>query len=868
MVTRNSEQFNAPAAPGAKVRGASVGNAQVRADKFRENREAEGIEQADMTSLRLLSRVVEQGSQLASQAIQRSATEAYLNGAAQAGTVKSEAELEADPFTRAWAGQGYRDTMGRVTQAEVEARILTDMPKMREASPEKYNEYLAERRAELLPALEGMSLTQRASATQNILMNERANIKKHAAEHSKFIVETEDRSVKAIVGVNVRALNEAKSDSATYRAQTEATMTALYGNVVMNEKLPLKVKERIVGEALQFALQSDHLQLYDLFQNEKVTLPDGSTGPLASMLTWDDQVSISKAYRESLNRTEAVRAQNYTLEQARMEADWDDVNTPPMQEQAMLDFSQQGIERGFMKSGEQKSFQESYYKAMAKKVGATDLATAWEAGDTGKLISLNKTDEEGQAAWMATVGRRLNPAELTTQLIGIGVYKGRPAALRQLGEVLRPAIAQIGLTDDMDPGSAQALSATMLTLDKAERDNRPGLFSSIMQTYPPELQAKMSYIREGLRVGLSPTAAIAQAQSQIAAESKMTPQERAAMGAAHAKDNADIVNSLEPRSFADTLWLKAKSFVSADAANELAATPRSHWFENEERVAEAGAAAKFAMLEELRSISTSNPFMGAEARKTAALSRLGARTVETEHGPFILPRGTTVQQYFGVPASTGKERVGAALNEFVKPAEGNRLVFRVNEGGALMFKELSKGGQPVRDGILDPRMVAPMVQQQQEREVQQYKAESGPGITYNGFQFNGDNTVGMGNRAMLEMRKFALDSPHYAFQFKDAAAGNHTVKFVTNQAAKVAKDLVRQTRKPTQPALNLFAEMAIVTDMKVKDRKDYRPLLVALAGSDEAAAQAAMRGTTLYKSSKPERQALYDSMIQQIMRGY
>jgi len=863
-----SEQFRPQSVSSPNIRGSSVGNAAVRGDKFRENREAAGVESTDTSALRLLSRVVEQGSQLAGQAIQRSATEAYLNGAAQAGTARSEDDLEADIFTRAWATQGYRDTMGRVTQAEVESRILTDMPKMREASPEKYNEYLAERRSELLPALEGMSLTQRASATQNILMNERAAIKRHAGEHAKFIVETEDRSVKGIIGVNVRALSEAKSDGPSYKAQTEKTLAALYGNVVLNEKLPLKVKERIVGEAMQFALQSDHLPLYELFQNEAVALPDGTKGPLASMLTWDDQVSIGKAYRESLNRTEAIRAQNYTSEQARMEADWDNPDTPPMQEQAMLDFASQGIERGFMKSGEQKSFQETYYKAMLKKVGNTDLATAWEAGDLTKMLSLNKTDEEGQDAWMATMGRKLKPAELTSALINIGVYKGRPAALKQLGTVIGPALAQIGLGDDMDPGSAQALGATILTLDKAERDGRSGLFSTIMQTYPPELQAKMSYIREGVRQGLSPTMAISQAQARIAEEDKMTPQERAAMGAAHAKDNADIVNSMEPRSFADTLWLKAKSLVSSDAANQLAVTPRSSWFENEERVAEAGAAAKFAMLEELRAGSASNPFMGVEARKTSALARLAARTVETEHGPFILPRGTSVQQFFGVPASTGKERVGAALNEYVKPADGNRLVFRVDGSGKFTFKELSKEGAPVRDGILDPRMVAPMVAHQQEKEIGRYKEESGPGIQYNGYKFNGDNTVGLGNRSMLEMRKFTLDSPHFSFKFEDEAKGNHAIKLVTNEAGKVAKELVRQTRKPSQPALNLFAEMAISTDMKVKDRKDYRPLLVALSGTDEAAAQTAMRGTTLYKSSKPERQALYDSMIQQIMRGY
>lgn len=867
MVQRASDEVQFQGGRGVQVRDSSVGSARADPDKFGKSREFSAASGED-SSDRLLQGIIGIGTKLLDQSIKMSQEEAYLDGAAKAGTIKSEEELEGNPFTAAWRTAGYRDTMGRVAIAENEARIVRDMPKMREATPEQYNEYIAERRAELMPQLVGMSQKQRAAVFQNLLLNDRAAIKKHTSEHMAFQIETETRSIQGLIGGQHMALDKAKTDITAYQAQTDATFAAYNSSVIQNQKLTPQVRAKLLAEGAEHALASDHQGLYKMLRETQIPLPDGSTGTMLSTMPLDDQVKLSKVYRESMVRTEGFRAQEFMVDQARMQADWDNPDTPLMPESQMLAKIADGAQRGFMNADQQKSFAQDYYKASAKKAVQGDLAAAYAAGDSTKLMSLGKTDEEGQAAWNATYGRKLDPAARIGALTTIGIVHGRPAALNELGKQLAPGLAQIGLNDKIDPGNAQSLHMTMLTLDAAEKAGRTGVYEAVMSSYPEAMRNKMLSIREGTRAGLDPVNAVAAAQRQAIEEAKLSPQQRTAMGEAQAKDDIAFLTELDPRGLMTTLGLKAKSIFSGDAGNMGGVTTRVSWSESPERAAEVAASVKYAAIEELRSLGVAHPFMSADARRTAALSALSARTFMTQDGPLVVPRGMTAQTFFGVPAETAKDRIGAAMDEAIKPGDGNRIVYSVVEG-TLHFKELNSQAQVVRSGQFDPKQVAPMVKTQQDREASDYRIEHGAGTTVHGVTFNGDNTSGLSNKSVYRMREALLMNG--TIKVAGAAVGhpavNQSFLRVTDAAANAARLPMRTTGKTGQSAFELFSALNVQTENKFTSMKSFRPLLTALAGNDAAAALSAMQETPWYKKANPAEQAWASTAINKVFKG-
>lgn len=60
----------------------------------------------------------------------------YLEGQAQAGVIESEEELQGNQPIRDWKVAGYRDTMGKLALADIEAQLATDIGKLRESTEE------------------------------------------------------------------------------------------------------------------------------------------------------------------------------------------------------------------------------------------------------------------------------------------------------------------------------------------------------------------------------------------------------------------------------------------------------------------------------------------------------------------------------------------------------------------------------------------------------------------------------------------------------------------------------------------------------------------------------------------------------------
>lgn len=859
MVQRTSQELNINTGGMVTAQQSGAGFAAPDPNKFATNHieeQAPGPE--DGTMSRILGHLVQAGDKLTQQAINQGREEAYLSGMAQASTAKSEADLQTNPLTRNWATAGYRDTVGRLTAADTEAQIAQDMAKMREVSPEKFGEYLSEKRKALVASWEGMSLQTREAMFAQQAMNERAWIKKHAVEHYKFGVEAETRSVKTSLDTSLASLTAAKSDAATYATATDATLTTAYQSIVANPKLPTAVKGKMVAEFATYALENDHQALYSKIHTQALPMADGKEAPMSSLLSWEDDIALSKAFRASEQRTEAFRAADWMDRGAAMRASWDNPLEPFMPLEQVRAHLAEGVQRKLVSADQYGAFMQDYYKSMQKKVTQGNSAQAWAAGDQNTLLSLGKTSDEGLNDYVATIGRKLPLPNLVDNLLNIGTQTGQDNAFKKVGELMGPAFAQIGNNDKIDPANAVAISGVLGKLEAAETAGRSGAFHQFLSAFDPEVQAKITYMREGLKKGNDATTAISAATARVLEEAQMTPAMRAELAATKSKEVLKTVDDITPTGIWGTIGLYAKSVLSptqqgrATAAAELALRTKQGWFENDNRVAEVMATTKLEVAKSMDRITKANPHMNVGSVKSMALAEIAGRSVPTSWGPLIVPQGFSPQRYFGVAQDVGAERIGAALDEFIKPQAGGRMAFSLGVNGELMVQELNDNGKPAAPGYtLDPKQVKPMVEQQRKRIIDEFRLNHGEGVKAqlpNGsyFTYNGDNTANVDNGWMRRYRDDFTSSGAIAVSGTNVSQEQFSRGFMkdTNDAAKDAVKIMAITGTNNEPAFKLFASIANQADLK---DKAYDRLVKAVRSRNLEAAQKALELTPMYR---------------------
>jgi hypothetical protein len=860
VVQRTSQELNIQTAAPIMAQQTAVGNATPDPSKFMTNKVFDAPVDTDMgLGTRILQTVLKAGDKMMEQKIQQNRQEAYLDGVAKAGTVKSEEELDASPLMRDWQVAGYRDTMGRITAADTEAQIAADMPKMREVAPEKFAEYLAEKRKALVSSWEGMTMSTRQAMFSQQMLNERAWIKKHQVEHYKFGIESETRSIKSAVDTSLASLESAKSDATAYGTQTDATFGVVYSSIVANPKLPIATKGKLLAEMATYALESDHQKLYSMMHQKAVPMPDGSEKPMSSLMSWDDDVALSKAFRQSEQRTEAFRAADYVDRTAKMEADWANPASPlqPISEvRAHLD---EGIQRKLVSADQYQSIMKQYYEKSEKKLVQSNLAQAYIAGDSNEYLRLGKTSDEALEAYVDTLGRKMQLPQVVDNLLTIGNRTGQGNAFRKVGQLMAPAFAQIGNNDKIDPANAVAVSGVLQRIQQAETDGKAGAFHQFLSSFDPEVQAKVTYMRDNLAKGNDPTTAISAATARVLEDAKLTPAVRAELTAAKAKEITAAVADLEPVGIWGKGWLLAKSMLSPTkqgretASASLTLSTSQGWFENDDRVAQVMASTKLAVAQSMDEVAKANPHMAIGSVRSMALADVSSRSVPTSWGPMIVPKGFSPQRYFGVKDNVGVERIGAALDEFIKPQQGGRIAFSVGVNGELMFQELNDRGRPAAPAhTINPRDVAPMVETQRERVRNEFRLNHGEGVstTVNGvpLQYNGDNTANADNGWMRRLRDDITTNGTLKIDSNSrlpAQAVSAAMVKETNEAAKVAVRIMGVTGTRSEAAFKLFGSLAFQADLK---DKAYDRLVLAVRNKNLESAQKALELTPMYRS--------------------
>src|SRR5690625_419641 len=247
----------------------------------------------------LLNNLLSSLGNLADAAVERSKQTAYLEGAAAAGVGVSEEELRANPLTRAWAVAGHRDTTGSLAIAEYETGIAAAMSSLRERGPEAVQEYLKQARNQIMPVIGAMSQEGRENALASLLTIDRKAIATHNVEHSKFIVDQTMKAKSTRLTASLDSLNAVRGTPA-YIPARDSLFTTAVTEIQFDPNLSAEDKSKLTMGFLSLAMREGHLGMYELYKTYPV-LPDGRGGHLtmSQLLSFDDQIKLSKAYEES-----------------------------------------------------------------------------------------------------------------------------------------------------------------------------------------------------------------------------------------------------------------------------------------------------------------------------------------------------------------------------------------------------------------------------------------------------------------------------------------------------------------------------------------------------------------------------------------
>jgi hypothetical protein len=846
----------------------------------------------ESASDRLAMKLAEVGTDLAAKAFQVETEEQYLQGVAAASAGKAEADLEGNQITGAWETAGYRDTLGKLSMAETQAKVLADMPTLVQKTPEQFKQYLDEVRAPLLSQLNGMSRQQRAATFGQLAMDMRTYGKKYEVGRTAWIVDQKSKAIQTSMTARRASMEAAKDDLQLYDQEVTGFVSSLYKDVWSDPSLPQDVQIKLTQQAAEFAASADNTMVYDKLQSLQFEFADGKKGTLMSRLPFEDQIKVDKAQRAAMDRVKALRSGQAETQLAIWSSEWADpdigANQTFEEVNGLLDAMGHAK---LLSPGKRETVLKQYFTAAARNSSNGKLAQAYMAGDVQTMTQMGKSQADGLKAYMKAI-RTMPLDQQVSSLMALGNTNGLDTALTKAGELLGPAISQMGMADEMDPNNALLVQQTSAALNIAETTN-PGAYSRFVSGMTDEQKDMFLYLSEAQRNGIAdPTTAIKYARGQIQ-QDKQAGGVRSQRVADNNKEDAGFVAEITDRQLLGTI--SSKFSIFADATNRDQLRTGRMWFEDQSRVNEVMADTQMKYAEELAIVSKTTPFMTGKARNAKALANLAQRTVETSSGPLTMPRGQNVQSYFGVPQYADKEMVGQAIDEMYKPADGNRLAWSTSADNQLMFREYNANGAIVKSGTVDPKQVAPKVQEILNTEAAEAARTEGPGVVFKGptgaqVQFNGLNTHGVDPATMIKLRQDIVasesvrdtayaDSGGKSFGVGIHQSNNHyqapgptgvyTQGQINESFAAASNDAARQAVRTMQSVgvdgedwVRFFGELSYQSPNSARDPD----LLAYISLGDKAGAQQALTKTAAYKASSPERRAQYTARLSAAMR--
>jgi hypothetical protein len=874
----------------------------------------------------LISAIAPVATKWADGKLKQSQLDAYLSGQAAAASGQAREEVQGNIMTKDWAQAGWSDTKARLTLADAVAQTQLDIQsKLREQDPSKMQDYLQQRRDQLLPLMDGMSPDAKKGFMAQMLMADRQAIAEHTNAYGKYIIGTQAQAVTTSFAVQNDAMNTARANQDTdgYMAATKSALANVYGNIWMNPNMPMATKQQMVGQAAQLALDNGHLGFYEQLRTAK--LP-GSDATMIDSLPFAEQSKLATGYVEAKKKFAVLNNADYISQLGLYEGKLSNPTSAPVSwadHQAMVE---KGVQLGIIDSGKMESLDKLWASSQLKLQQDTRAASYFQSGNTQGLFSLGLGESDGVKSWVKLQGLNGTPMDqVVAKLANIGLTTGQQSAFAEVGTLLKSSVAQLRLGNgQMDQTQVQNLNSVLKILDTTDQKyGNSAATTAFLSSFSPDDAALLTTFRTKLKQTDNVVAAAQDAATQEAQYSKMAPAEKAALGQLSAKENADLVAQLEPKGVFGQFWdkyapdmFRSQNSVSLDALRadrggfgNGSGDWRTAWKEDPERVEAAMGPVRIRLLQELNAISAERPFMPKEDRQALAIANVARDTVNTAGGPLVVPRGQTPQQFFGAPATMSPDVIGSALSTMHEAAKGNRMVYSITSSGQVMWQEWgprdynNPNPSIVHQGVFDPKTVGAAAQAQLDRRIEEFNNNSGSGTTLKGqdgsaITFNGINTVGIANNVAYNIRQDLIKyegvrMKPYAGPLvrKDGSTGtidtvgvgvsktspfyppieadgtvlpsnlNKSFMLASNDAMNKANEAAVEL----PPQYRSVDTMRLFTQLAYQHGSVYPNLVKAMQSGNRADAISALQSTTAYKGAHQERRAFYDQLISRIM---
>lgn len=841
---------------------------------------------------------------------------AYLKGTAGAASGKVEEELEGDPFTKAWQTAGFRDTMGRLSQAQQDAELAQDMVWLKERPPEEMRQYLDEKRSKLMPVLEGMSGDMRMKMIPSIALRDQTAISQHKVQYQQHIWNEQGKGFTAPItqGLNkLTALRELGGDGTPYMNQENEVVMKLLD--MRSSNLPRAQKDVLTQELLEYSLTNQHLGLYQALRDK--VMPDGideNGAPVSrsglsvlEQLPVPLQEKLSAAYLKAKDATNAIANQDfldtYTMQHESVRNGTTSLNWE--QAKAMLDT---GTRLKLLTQEQRSKFITDWEHAKFKQDGDVMVGQYYLGNNTEGLASKGKTMADGREQTMKVLRTLPMPERLSRleKAVDLGNYD----AAKMFGEFVAPSIASLSVSDGkISQEHSDALAAMHGLLDKYKGDK--GRTVHLLAGIPEEMQTRVHSLRALHESGQTGAMGVARMLELEKSTMNMSKQEKAVVAEGVARDDQKYLDTIGDQGWLGQFWDRGVGVFSREHAirADMEGTNVLTNADPKARAAVRSSGIRIvqdALRDEMRAMALQGATGKADKRAEMAMAEVMKRTVRAGDTPVILPKGTTPHAYFNLDAkATPISMIDTALSERLKPTtEGGYMDVTITPQG-ISFQEWDRNGTrvPSNAGILRPSVIGADVGALQKRQLQPIKEALGEGVTYKDknieFKYNGVNTAGVREQDMLAFRKDMIEfegvrtsvyddlskklkndgsrvrtvgvgvsetnPKHFPKLNPDGTVSPDQVvasfKGATNDAALMATQVQSAVGIQNQASFRLFSGMVY------QGQGNAKPFYEAMRSRNKETALAALRETTAYKMSQARRQQYYENLTIAALKG-
>lgn len=862
---------------------------------------------------KLLMSLAEQGKQVLDKATDLAFQNEYLEGAAQVGIAESEDELQGDWLTRDWKVAGFRDTTGKLALAEADAQFQTDLGRLREQSPERLQEYLADRRAKLTPLMASMSREARAATAGQLLVKDRAAISRHTAEHAKFIAEQKVQAVHTQWTATSTALRAAETEfrlgglpADKFTNHVRDAAGTLFASVWGDSSWSPDMQKQATHDVLKRSLSQGSVELFEYIQAN--ALPDGKgvESSLVSRLNAEQQQSLADAYRT---------AKQANIEGQSFQSLASLANVRSQIKAGVYQGTYAGLEN-FLRPMVLNKFitadaaanvlqdlSDSQYKGEVNSLAAQAVIR----NDAQALRTIGLSPEQGYDAVEASLRRQgMSAEQRMSTWLAVGLA-GDPEGFKRVGADVSLAVNQLVTSKgEVLPQHRGTFIGIADAVRQAELNGLQNARVKLLEGVPQESRAFVERVLALSKGGdaMSVADAIERARTMQASEAAMSPDVRAARSAGVAGKVEQEIDAMEPRGLFSTLyhWAGAK-LGSESSAQERAARPsetpgaRGNFFGNRASTLWYAGAAKGVLREEVSKTMLLNPELDSKSALSLAKAGLLSRTIETDHGPVYLPSGVDRGSVFGVgPAN--QALIGPAISELVQPVKSDSNVYLYFSNGKLLANEVDAGGNHIKSHDIAPQEVVAQVEAKVRRSQQYANWTFGAGRevrTSSGavVRYGGKNSAGVPGVWMYGFRENLIAHEGIVTKAADDVGGQinpKTGKVVqtvgvgvsdtntyypkpdadgkitpealqesflkaSDEAARIGARWARNTGRNNQFGFQLMSEIAYQAGGGAMTSDGaigdrYREFAAALQGNDVEAAKAAFMRTSVWYGSR------------------